>query len=272
MAEAPLPLLVVTRKTGDESLHLNGQAFPFNLLGFWQWSASDLVSNVTRGRLAEFIVATALGIDVTRPRIEWDAFDLTTPSGLKVEVKSAAYIQSWHQARPSSIVWRTPRTLAWDAATNRQSTESCRQADVYVLALLDHHDKPTIDPLNTAQWCFFVLPTRDLDARTRSQHSITLPSLKTLADPPVSYSELSAAVDRAGQAQRGSDLHELGSDLGLQPEPGGEAPARGRPLGRPRGHARGGAGPRLAERRTRPAEGKLVEESRLRPDLGRSST
>ena len=208
MTEAPLPPLIVSRRTGHEPLHVNGQALPFDLLDFWQWSVSDLVSNVTRGRLAEFIVATGLGIDVTGVRNEWDAFDLTTSSGLKVEVKSAAHVQSWHQARLSNIVWRTPRTRAWDAATNRQSIESRRQADVYVLALLDHQDKPSIDPLNTAQWCFFVLPTRALDARTRNQHSITLPSLRTLAGSPVSYSELSAAVDRAGQAQRGAAFYE----------------------------------------------------------------
>ena len=103
-----------------------------------------------------------------------------------------------------NIVWRTARTRAWDAATNLQSTESRRQADVYVLPLLDHQDKAIIDPVNTAQWCFFVLPTRALDARTRSQHSITLRPLTALASSSVSYSGLSAAVDRAGQAQRGA--------------------------------------------------------------------
>ena len=198
-----LPPLRASRKTGAEALHLDGEALPVTLLSCWQWSVSDLVSNVTRGRLAEFIVATALGIDTSGVRNEWDAFDLVTPTGLKLEVKSSAHVQSWYQARLSSIVWRTPRTRAWDAATNLFSEESRRQADVYVLALLQHEEKGSIDPLNLAQWCFFVLPTRVLDARTRSQHSITLKSLKGLAEA-VSYSGLSAAVEQAGQAQRGA--------------------------------------------------------------------
>jgi hypothetical protein len=199
----PLPPLPVTPRTGAEPLHLDGRPLPFHLLDFWQWSGSDLVSNVTRGRLAEFIVATALGIDVSGVRNEWDAFDLITPTGIKVEVKSAAYVQSWFQARLSDIEWRTPRTRAWDAATNQWSPEFRRQADVYVLALLQHQNKPTVDPLNIAHWCFWVLPTSVLDSRQRSQHSITLNSLKSLAGEPVPYSRLLAAVNQAGGVQAG---------------------------------------------------------------------
>ena len=38
--------------------------------------ASDLMSNVTRGRLAEYIVYRAVGSAATAVRDEWDAFDL----------------------------------------------------------------------------------------------------------------------------------------------------------------------------------------------------
>ena len=54
MAEVLLPPLVVTRKTGSEAFQLGSTALGFDLLSFWQWSASDLVSNALRGRLAEF--------------------------------------------------------------------------------------------------------------------------------------------------------------------------------------------------------------------------
>jgi hypothetical protein len=199
----PLPPVTIVRKTGVEPLHVNGQPLPVNLLAFWQWSVSDLVSNVSRGRLAEFIVATALGLDISGVRNDWDAFDLTTSAGLKIEVKSAASLQSWFQPRLTDIVFHTPRRHAWAASTNRFSNESRRQADIYVLALLHHQDKLTIDPLNVAQWTFFVVPTRVLDGRTRSQHSITLPSLQALVQP-VQYSDLVASVIEAGQAQSGA--------------------------------------------------------------------
>lgn len=140
-----------------------------------------MVSSAPRGVLAEFIVATALGIELDSVRDEWGAFDLITPEGITVEVKSAAYIQSWSQRRLSFITFRVPKTKAWDADTGVQEKEPRRQDQVYVIALLAHQDKASIDPLDVDQWRFFVLPTTVLDARTRSQHSITLRSLERLA-------------------------------------------------------------------------------------------
>ena len=189
--------LTIKRKTGQEPFHTNGQALGFDLVSFWQWAASDLVSNATRGRLGEYIVARALGLAAADVREEWAAFDLQTPSGIKIEVKSAAYIQSWHQAKLSPIMFVVPKTRAWDAATNTQSREAQRQADVYVFALLAHTDKSTIDPLNITQWQFYVLPTTTLDARTRSQHSITLQSLEKLCGGAVHYAELRTAIEQA---------------------------------------------------------------------------
>ena len=189
--------LSIQRKTGQEPFHANGQALGFNLVGFWQWAASDLVSNATRGHLAEYIVACAVGLTAANMREEWAAFDLQTSSGIKIEVKSAAYIQSWHQTKLSPIKFVVPKTLAWDAATNTYSHEAQRQADVYVFALLAHTDKSTIDPLNITQWQFYVLSTTTLNARTRSQHSITLKPLEALCEGVVHYAELRTAIENA---------------------------------------------------------------------------
>lgn len=188
-----------TRKTGAEGFHAHGKELGFDLLSFWQWSTSDLISNVSRGRLAEYLVARALGLASDGLRDEWAAFDLLTPSGVKVEVKSAAYIQSWRQRALSPVSFLVPKTLAWDADTNVQAREAQRQADVYVFALLAHIDKATIDPLDLGQWRFYALPTSVLDARTRSQHSITQRSLETLAGPPVGYSRIKEAVESAAR-------------------------------------------------------------------------
>jgi hypothetical protein len=188
--------LSVPPKRGDEFFCSDGAPLGCCLQDFWRWSVSDLVSNATRGRLAEFIVAKALGTSTESAREEWAAFDLQTPTGIKVEVKSAAYVQSWHQKQLSSITFVTRKTRAWDPDTNVQSGDSKRQADVYVFALLAHTDKATVDPLNLDQWRFYVLPTSTLDSRTRSQHSITLKSLEGLCSESVSYADLPKAVER----------------------------------------------------------------------------
>jgi hypothetical protein len=61
-----------------------------------------------------------------------------------------------------------------------------------------------MDPLNLDQWEFYVLPTAVLDARGRSQHSITLPSLKALHGDPLGVAGIVEAVARAaGEEARG---------------------------------------------------------------------
>ncbi|MFN8555975.1 MAG: hypothetical protein U0531_00995 [Dehalococcoidia bacterium] len=135
-------------------------------------------------RSCRYLVARALAIDVSGVRDGWAAYDLRTPSGVKVEVKSAAYLQTWYQSKPSNVLFRTPRTRAWDPDTNRLDAEAKRQADVYIFAILAHMEKSTLNPCDVSQWEFYVLPTLILDERTRNQHSITLPTLTRLSGGP----------------------------------------------------------------------------------------
>ena len=187
----------ITKHSGEEKFRDGSNNLDFNLLSFWQWSSSDVVSNYTRGILAEYMVGKALGcIKDDDVRDEGRAYDLDTQAGVRIEVKSAAYVQSWQQSRLSKISFNVPKTFGWDRETNKFDTEKKRQADVYVFALLFHKDKKTVNPLDISQWEFFVLPTIVLDERERSQHSITLPSLKKLTDS-VSFFELRQAVDKA---------------------------------------------------------------------------
>ncbi len=184
------------RKLGNEPF-LDHHPLAMTLLDFWSWSTSDLLSNATRGVLAEFIVANAVGAKLDECRKEWNPYDLETCDNIKVEVKSAAYVQSWHQKRLSKITFNVPKTRYWSADTGQMDQEAKRQADVYVFALLAHQDKATVDPMDLDQWRFYVLPTRVLNDRSRSQQSITLPSLEKLAGPGISYSELAEAVTKA---------------------------------------------------------------------------
>jgi hypothetical protein len=128
-------------KSGEERLTYNEKPLDFALLDFWRWSVSDVLSNATRGRFAEFIVATAMNIDRNQLRDEWSAYDILTPEGIKIEVKSAAYIQSWFQKNLSKISFSTKPALYWDSLTNKQSDVKKRHADIYVFCLLHHDNK-----------------------------------------------------------------------------------------------------------------------------------
>jgi hypothetical protein len=63
-------------KTGNEPLTVNGQKLDKSLLDFWRWNSSDLLSNATRGRLAEFIVASASGVANKRVTIAIRSADI----------------------------------------------------------------------------------------------------------------------------------------------------------------------------------------------------
>lgn len=173
-------------KTGQEPLTLNEQPLAFHLLDFWRWSASDIMSNATRGLFAEFIVATATGIPLTSVRDEWGAYDLDTPEGIKIEVKSCAYLQTWHQERLSTVSFGIRETHLWDYNTGKFAAELKRHADVYVFCLLHHKDKQTVDPLNLNQWEFYVLPTSQLNSYTGGKKAISLTALRLLTQA-VSY-------------------------------------------------------------------------------------
>jgi hypothetical protein len=188
-------------KNGTENLTNNGIKTDYNLFDFWRWSVSDILSNATRGRFAEFIVGTAVGINPIDLRDEWDAYDITTDDGIKIEVKSASYIQSWNQKAFSTISFSIKKARFWDAENNMRRGEPKRHADLYVLCHLKHKDQNTIDPLKMEQWDFYVLPTFVLDNYERSQHSITINSLKKLTEPK-QYAELKEAIETANIAQK----------------------------------------------------------------------
>jgi hypothetical protein len=189
--------MTISRATGDERFRDGDADLGFDLLSFWRWSASDIVSNVMRGRLAEYLVARAMGLGEADIREEWSSYDIHSPEAIKIEVKSFAYVQRWAQSKPSVAQFRYGKTKAWDAHTNLVDPEAKRHADVYVFALLHHQDQATLDPLDVAQWRFYVAPTCVIDSGQRSQYSITLGSLETFAGPGVEYSELRAEVIKA---------------------------------------------------------------------------
>lgn len=186
--------IIATPKTGNEYLENNGKKIDYTLLDFWRWSVSDILSNTTRGRFAEFIVGTAVDLGTTNLRDEWDAYDLTTSSGIRIEVKSAAFVQRWNQKKYSTISFSIKPARSWDAKENMRRGEAKRHADVYVFCHLKHKEQETINPLKMEQWDFYVLPTFKLDSYERSQSSISINSLKKLTKP-IEYSHL-REVDR----------------------------------------------------------------------------
>jgi len=185
--------LEVTAKTGKEQLCINQKPIGYDLLDFWKWSASDLVSNATRGILAEFIVATALGIDLTKPRDEWGSYDLMTPEGVRIEVKCSAFLQSWAQTSQSSVIFSIKPARKWNESTHKYSEIIVRDSDVYVFCLLQHINKATVNPLEIEQWRFYVVSTKELFRLKGDQKTLTLKALEEIT-PSVPYHDIREAI------------------------------------------------------------------------------
>lgn len=184
----------IKRRKGDEFFCLDKKKLDFDLLEFWQWNSSDLINNATRGKLAEFIVAKALGIE-SETRREWDTYDLLY-GNIKIEVKASAYVQGWEQSRYSNIIFGIQPTRELISETNYYGNEAKRQADVYIFCLLKHKDQDTLEPLDLSQWEFYILSTKVLNDVIPSQKSITLGGLLKLNPFKVRYNDIKKTVNR----------------------------------------------------------------------------
>ncbi|WP_405817539.1 hypothetical protein OG241_23415 [Streptomyces sp. NBC_01390] len=192
--------LAITRRSSSELIRANGETVG-RLGEFWSWACSDLANNTMRGVLAEYLVATALSA-ATGTRIEWDTVDIRTPEKWRVEVKSAAYLQSWAQPQLSKIEFSIAPASGWDAQTGATSAAVMRRSDVYVFCLLHHQDKQTLDPLDLSQWTFLVLPTWVLDERCPTQRTVRLSSLERLSPLKTDFAGLSKAVAACADGTR----------------------------------------------------------------------
>jgi hypothetical protein len=175
-----------------------------HVLDFWSWAFSDLRQNSVRGHLAEYIVGLALGVRLT-VRSAWDDYDLLVPAGtvargpVRLQVKSAAYLQAWGQRKLSAITFGglRRRPFPWSADQGFVLGETkCPKADVFVFAIETARRHDDYDPLEINQWAFRVLP-----AHLITQDTLSLGTLSRLASE-VTFYGLAEAVTRGAKARR----------------------------------------------------------------------
>ena len=177
---------------GQEPFHGPGAGQALKLLDYWRWSGSGLLDNTSRGVLAEFLVAAALDLH-KKPRVEWEEHDLCTASGSTIEVKSAAYVQSWKQSKRSVIRFGIAPHSSWDPETGKSREAFKRWADIYVFCVF--HGEEPLEPLDTSKWDFYVLPTETLNRKCPDQKSIGLGSLKNLSPARCDYANLKKTIE-----------------------------------------------------------------------------
>ncbi len=111
--------------------------------------------------------------------------------GIKIEVKSSGYLQSWQQTRPSKIVFSGLMARRWSAETGYGATPEVR-ADVFVFAVHTCQDPTANDPLDLEAWQFYVLPATII--RQVDQKSLSLGRVRSLAPDRVGWMGVKQAV------------------------------------------------------------------------------
>ncbi|MYV52507.1 hypothetical protein [Streptomyces sp. SID3212] len=163
-----------------------------SVVDFWRFAMPDLKVNNTRGVFAEFLVHQAVGS--TRRRVEWASHDVETNDGLRVEVKAGAYLQAWEQHRHSDIRFTGLRARTWSPTTG-YSNEKSYNAHVYVFAVQTAREHADYDPLDTAQWEFYVLPRPKLERL--NTNSLSLASVRAAAGQPAHFPDLGSHIRTA---------------------------------------------------------------------------
>ena len=177
--------------TGDELFSNEGMHLDFSMSDFWKWYASNTLHSALRGAMAEFIVAKALGLPCYM-RQGWDAYDLEY-NGIKIEVKSSAYLQDDNGDRFSRISFSIAKHSHWNE--DDKWNNMMRHSDVYVFCLFSETDREKADPMQMEQWQFYVLPTLVLDEQCGNRQSLSLSALLSLSPIQCTYSDLQTTID-----------------------------------------------------------------------------
>lgn len=128
-------------------------------------------------------------------RANWLPFDVTSPSGRRIEVKSAAYIQAWTPENIfAQIRFDIGKKLAWSNDTATFASEAKRNCDLYVFCLFTAKSKD-VSLLNLDYWDFYVLPTSVLDEKVPNQKGISLSSLLKLNPIKTDYAGLGNVIE-----------------------------------------------------------------------------
>ena len=182
--------------TGSEEFTLHGKSTGITVLDYWAWSCSDLHDNTMRGVMAEFLVTSSFNQGILPPsqmRVNWLPYDVTSPTGRRIEVKSAAYIQSWTPEDVfSKIIFDIGKKVAWDGTT--YASEAKRNCDLYVFCIFTALTRD-ISVLNLDYWDFYVLPTFVLNDKVPDQKRIALSSLLKLGPVKTDFAGLAETIE-----------------------------------------------------------------------------
>lgn len=183
---------------GNEPFLVGGKPISITLNDYWRWAYSDLADSRNRSVMAKFIVASSIGAahsDTSgSARMQ---YSLLSPDGYRLEIQSAAYVQSRDTEHPDHVSFQIAPSMMPDSSGKpKPDTPLHRKSDAYIFCIYKAMEKDE-SPLDLDLWEFYVLPTSVLDEIKPVQKTITLPSLIKLEPVWCDYYGIEEAIQKA---------------------------------------------------------------------------
>ena len=156
-----------------------------------------ILNNAHRGDVVEMMVLAALGDRWKHVGLGWHPWDLQRGEGAKrvrIQVKQTAAVQLWGKTKTRILHfgWKpnAPRYFSRDNPGEAIETEGWF-CDLFIFGIHDETDQARIDHADPSQWAFMVIPTTDLEEKTRSMQL----SKARSNWPSVGWDQLGQAVE-----------------------------------------------------------------------------
>ena len=201
---------LVERK-GDEKIVCGKDELGYTMCDFWRWAYSNIEFNMNRGTFADFLVRCALekGGVKTREVIGtgFESYDLEGPDldnpklklkQARIEVKSAAYIQTWRDKPSKKISFGISKARVKDENGDyKKASPKRRNNDLYVFCLYKAQSNGE-NIMDVSKWDFYVYPTYKINENPslEGNNTISKARLEKLGVKPVSFRDLCDTIKK----------------------------------------------------------------------------
>ncbi len=183
--------------TGDEEITLHVSNTRITVMDFWFWAFSNLICDTRQETMAKFLVYSALNqVNPDSPKhVNRLPYDITSPSGRRIKIKSAAYI---HAFSPENIFAQIKFDIdgkpAWNDETATYVSNPCHNCDLYVFCLFTAYTNE-IPVFNLDYWDFYIISASVLNENKIKHKRISLSSLLSLKPIKTNYTGLKTVTE-----------------------------------------------------------------------------
>lgn len=178
-----------------EKFVYNNKELGFDLLDFWEFHFSNIYT--MQDKIAEFIVAKALGVNSAQNSEYWTLWDVTYRNQ-RIEIKETSYYHTFNKDGKVSKQRGFGITMANGSydLKNSGNSEFCRQNDIYIFCLNTGETKEESYPLDLSNWEFYIVPTSVINEKCGNNKTISLGRIKSLGYVAKNYMEIKKEVDK----------------------------------------------------------------------------